>query len=120
MVEIHAGLANATLAFVAVMAAWGLFRFFRRRGLGGSYWGAVVVAEILILAQGAIGIYLWLTGARPVRGGIHWLYGVVLALAIPLVYIYTKGREDRPEMLMYGVAFLIMIGLVLRSIVTGG
>lgn len=120
MVDIHARLANATLVFVAVMAAWGLFRFFRRQGLGGSYWGAVVMAEILILVQGALGIYLWFTGARPVRGGIHWLYGIALALAIPLVYVYTKGREDRPEMLMYGVAFLIMIGLVLRSMVTGG
>jgi hypothetical protein len=76
----------------------------------------VVVAEILILAQGAVGIYLWFTGAA--SRGVSIGYGVVLALAIPW-YIYTKGG-DRPEMLMYGVAFLIMIGLVLRSIVTGG
>jgi hypothetical protein len=34
IVEIHAGLANATLALVAVMAAWGLFRFSGGRVLG--------------------------------------------------------------------------------------
>jgi len=37
-----------------------------------------------------------------------------------LVYSYTKGRQERPEMLLYAVALLIMVGLVLRSMVTGG
>jgi hypothetical protein len=36
------------------------------------------------------------------------------------VYAYTKGRQERPEMLLYAVAYIIMIALVLRAMVTAG
>jgi hypothetical protein len=39
---------------------------------------------------------------------------------MPLVFSATKGRQDRPEMLLYGVGFLVMFFLVLRAMVTGG
>lgn len=117
--DVHARLANTALLFCLLMAAWGAWRFVRKQGLGGSYWGALIIAEVLILAQGGLGAYLWFSGLRPLRGGIHVLYGVVSALAIPLVYAYTRGREERPEMLMYSVTFLILAGLVLRAMVTG-
>ncbi|HLE50827.1 MAG TPA: hypothetical protein VI755_02120 [Anaerolineales bacterium] len=120
LVEIHGRLANTSLIFFLVMAMWGFWRFFRHQGLGASFWGALVIAEILIIAQGGLGAYLWISGLRPLRGFIHILYGVVSVLAIPLVYSYTKGRQERPEMLLYAVALLIMVGLVLRSMVTGG
>lgn len=118
LVEIHARLANTIVLFCVIMAIWGALRFLRKKGLTGSFWGAMVIAEVLILLQGALGIYLWITELRPGRG-IHPLYGVVTALAIPFIYIFTKGREDRPETLMYTVAFLMMIGLALRAMVTG-
>jgi heme A synthase len=120
LVEIHGRLANTTLIFCLIMAVWGFWRFFRHQGLGASFWGALVIAEILFLVQGGLGAYLWISGLRPLRGAIHILYGVVSVLAVPVVYTYTKGRQERPEMLMYAVAFLIMVGLVLRSMVTGG
>lgn len=120
LVEFHARLANTTLIFVALMALWGFWRFFRRQGVSPSYMGALVVAELLILAQGLVGVLLWLGNATGRPGNVHWIYGFALALAVPLVYSYTKGRNERPEMLLYAVAYLIMIGLVLRAMVTGG
>lgn len=116
----HDRLANTALLFCLFMAIWGFWRFFRRAGMSSSYWGAAIVAEVLLLVQGALGLYLWISGLRPARGGVHVLYGIVLVLAVPLVYTYTRGRQDRPEMLLYGVGFLIMCGLVLRAMVTGG
>jgi hypothetical protein len=119
LVEIHSRLANTALFFCIIMAVWGLWRFFRRQGIGGSYWGAALIAEVLILLQGGIGAFLWFSGLRPARG-IHLLYGIVGALAIPLVFAFTRGRDERPEMLMYGVTFLILVGLLLRAMATGG
>jgi hypothetical protein len=118
--EIHARLGNTVILFVVIMAIWGAWRFLKGQGLISSYWGAVVIAEVLILSQGAMGAYLWAIGARPAQGGMHILYGVVSLLPLPLVYVYTKGRDGRPEILMYTVAFLILVGLVLRAISTGG
>ena len=119
LAEIHGRLAYTALLFCAILAVWGFWRFFRRQGLSPSFWGAAILAEALILVQGALGLYMWIAGARPARG-VHWLYGVSLALAIPLVYSLTRGRQERPEMLIYAVAFLIMIFLVLRGMVTAG
>lgn len=117
-VEFHARLANTTLLFCIIMALWGSWRFLRKQGIGSSYWGALWIAEGLILFQVALGFFLWFTGFQPARS-IHILYGIVSALAIPLVFFYTRGRDARPEMLLYSVAFLILIGLVLRAITTG-
>jgi hypothetical protein len=119
LVEIHANLANAAVIYFLALAVWGLLRFGLRRGVSSSYWGALVIAELLIMAEGGLGAILFYAGSRPDRG-IHVLYGVVSALAIPLVYASTKGREERSEMLLYGVATLVTAGLVLRAMTTAG
>lgn len=118
--EIHARLGNTILLYAILMAVWGAWRFIKSQGLVSGFWGALVIAELLILSQGGLGTYLWAIGARPVQEGMHILYGIVSLLPIPLVYIYTKGRDGRPELLLYTVAFLFILGLVLRAIATGG
>ena len=100
------------------MAIWGLWRFFRGQGLSGGYFGAVIIAEILLAIQGIIGMALWFGLGDYQPGYVHWIYGIVLVLGAPIVYVYTKGRQERPEMLLYSVAYVIMIALVLRAIVT--
>ncbi len=116
---IHGNLANAALIYFAILVIWGLVRFARRRGVGSNYWGALVIAELLILVQGTLGALLWYSGLRPARG-IHILYGLVSGLAIPAVYVYTKGREERREMLIYAVVALVAAGLILRAMTTAG
>ena len=116
---VHSNLANAALIYFAILAVWGLARFARRQGVSSSYWGALVIAELLILAQGTLGAYLWYSGLRPGRG-IHILYGLVSALSIPAVYAYTKGGEERREMLIYSVVALVTAALILRATVTAG
>lgn len=118
LAEVHDRLANTAMIYCILMAAWGLIRFFRKQGVSGSYFGAIVIAEILLAIQGLLGLILWFGVASYRPGWVHWLYGIVLLLGAPLVYAYTKGRQERPEMLLYGVAFVIMIALVLRAMVT--
>ena len=117
--EVHGALANAALIYFLLVAIWGLVRFVRRQGVSANYWGALVIAELLILTLGTLGAFLWYTGFRPARG-VHILYGLVSGLAIPAVYVFMKGREDRSEQLMYGVVALVTVGLILRGIVTAG
>jgi hypothetical protein len=90
--EIHASLATTCILYAFILAAWGIWRYLRKEGLNGSYWGALVVGEVLFLAQGLIGVSLWLSGLRPAQL-LHLLYGVVSALAIPAVFVFFLRDE---------------------------
>jgi len=119
LVEIHGRLGNTALYYVIILAAWGIWRFIRKQGVDSQYWGALVIGEVLILLQGGLGAYLWLSGLRPGKT-IHILYGMVSALLIPGVWAYTHGGEKRREMLVYGISLVILVGLILRAISTSG
>jgi hypothetical protein len=119
LIEIHGGLANTALYYTIAMAAWGLWRFFRHQGVDGSYWAALVIAEIIYLVQGALGAFLFFSGTGHLSGPfMHILYGVVAALTVPALFMFTRGDETRRVMLVYGVGFLFLIGILLRSMAT--
>ncbi|MEK6255939.1 MAG: hypothetical protein N2C13_01305 [Chloroflexota bacterium] len=116
--DIHARLGNTAMLYFLLIALWGYYRFFRAQGVSSSYWGALALGEILLILQGLIGAYLWFAVAPPYRA-IHILYGFVSLIMIPGAYLYTKGKDGRPEILIYGTATLIGVGLLLRGIFTG-
>lgn len=117
LTEVHARLGNMALYYFLAISLWGFYRFFRQEGVNSSYWGSLAIAELLLLGQALIGAYLWIAGSRPARG-VHILYGIVVLMMIPGSYVYTKGRSDRPEMLAYGTATIIGVGLLMRALFT--
>jgi len=119
LTDVHARLANTALFYFLILAAWGLWRFARKQGIDSSFWGALIISEVLIVLQGGLGVYLWLTGMRPGRGWIHILYGVVSAITLPGIFAFTRGEQDRRVMLIYGVALLFLVGITLRAAGTG-
>lgn len=121
LIDIHGRLANTALLYVALMGVWGLWRFFRRQGIDGSYWGALIIAEVLLAIQVILGFYLWIsgTGFLP-RAAVHILYGIVSLLVVPGIFLYTRGDDQRRAVLLYGVGFLFLIGVVIRGMATAG
>ncbi len=116
---IHERLANTVLIFFIFLTAWGYLRFFRKQGMDPSYWGALVIAEGLLIVQMLFGAYLWLfLDLRPARPWVHLLYAFITLAAIPLAYSYTRGEEGHGEMLMYATTALISVGLVIRTMDT--
>ena len=115
--DVHGQLSTAVVLYTIALGVWGIFNFIRRQGISESYWGALVIGELLIMAQGLLGGALWTQGLRPARG-VHVLYGVVTALGIPAVYVCTRGREGQAENLAYGSAALIVALLTFQAIVT--
>jgi len=114
---IHGRLALTAFTYFLILSLWGFWRFFRKQGVSPAYWGALAVGEILLLAQALLGGYLWITGLQPARD-IHILYGVIVPIMIPGAYLYTKGRDGRPEVLIYAAATIIAVALLMRAIVT--
>ena len=72
IVLIHRGLANSASLFLVFLTVWALVQFFRSRPLGPSWNGAAIVAEVLLLAQFAVGGILWLQGLQ--AGPRPWIH----------------------------------------------
>lgn len=117
MTTIHGMLANSVLLFCFIAGLWGITSYFRKRGIDGNYWGILAVGEILIIAQGVVGVLLWLSEARPARE-IHALYGGLTMVAFPALYSLTRGRDDRRAALAYGALSLLLVLLSFRATLT--
>jgi hypothetical protein len=104
---------------VIILCIWGFWRYFRQRNIEGSYWGALIIGELLILSQGILGGVLYFLGLQSERGGMHILYGIIGALGIPAVFFFTKGRKNRKALLVYAAVLFFITGIFFRSIATG-
>jgi hypothetical protein len=120
LAQIHWGLARASVIFSLVIGLYSLWYFVRQQKIGESFWGTLVVGELLYLAQGAVGMLLYLggRGAALPRPAVHILYGILLVIVLPGAYAYTRGQDDRRTALAYGLAGLFLAGVALRAITT--
>lgn len=119
IVFIHGNLARTTILFALAMGVWASWTFFRKENMSASYWGALIIGEILVVAQGVLGIVLVITGHSP-ADIIHFLYGVLVAAGWPAVYIYTNARATRTEAALYALMSFFIVGLAIRALMTGG
>jgi uncharacterized protein YybS (DUF2232 family) len=118
---LHGRLATAAFFFTLICGLWSMVNYLRGRGVSPSYWGALVIGEVLLIVQGGVGLLLYLGGQRPFGGTfIHVLYGVVAVIPWPAVYLFTQGRDTRRESLFYSLAGLFLAGIIIRGIITGG
>jgi len=60
IIEIHKGLANTAVLFVAALGIWALVLRFRSRPLDNSWKGAAMIGELVIVAEAALGGLLYL------------------------------------------------------------
>jgi hypothetical protein len=117
-VEIHRGLANSATMFVAILGVWAFFLRLRSRPLDGSWFGAAVIGELLLLVQFGVGWVLWFQGMGSVlpRPWIHILYGVVAVITIPAAYVYFSRIPDaKVQTLAMALTCFFLWGILLRS-----
>nr|BAL58022.1 hypothetical conserved protein [uncultured Chloroflexota bacterium] len=115
---LHNRVANAAWLYMAIIGLWSLVNYARGRGLDGNILGAIVVGELMMLVQAALGITLLVSGFYPPRV-IHFLYGSLSVLVFPALWAYTRGDTSRQASLLWGLAGLAMMGLAFRAIGTG-
>ena len=118
---IHGRLANAALLFSILCAAWGLFNFIRKQPVTSSYWGGLVILQILAMAQVVIGIVVYAStdGAQLARPIVHLLYAATLVISLPAAYVYTGGKDTQRENMIYALVCLWLVFIAERSISTG-
>lgn len=121
MVSLHGTLFAAVALYLLICAVWGFVLAIMRHPIGPSYRGSLRIAEGLILAQVVVGAIVFLSGAPRPRIGLHYLYGLVILLALPAAETlgpqWWKGRR---ETLVVAVGCLFAFGLSVRAAMTGG
>jgi heme A synthase len=115
LIQVHNGLANACLIFSLLIAGYSLLIFIRNQSLTPGFFGALVIAELLFLAQAIVGVILSFQGGEPARGWVHYLYGVVTIISLPGLYAITRGRDSRLEALYYFALSIFLAGIALRA-----
>jgi heme A synthase len=122
MAHIHQFLFVPVVLYFAVMTILGAFWFFRSSAPMGSYLPALIIGEGLIVVDAIVGALVFASGKHP-HDALHWLYGGLLILALPVAYGLASQREEQDRMVVgyYALACLLIVVIaVVRSAPTGG
>lgn len=115
----HAGFARAFLIYSVILAVWGFAQWALGRNPSGGYLGALVILEGLALVLGLVGLVVAIGGNRP-SDILHYLYGIVAVLALPIAYFLSAGGHERRDSLVFALATTLLVGVAIRGMMTAG
>lgn len=70
------------------------------------------------VVQALWGALLFLTGCRP-GDDLHYVYGAIVLLAIPVAYVYSDQKDVRRDIIIMTIAAVAVIGAGARAFMTG-
>ena len=114
---LHSRLFFTCLIFSVIIGVYGLWRW-RSGGVDGNMFGMLALGEGLYVAQAVIGVMMAINGASPARGIVHYLYGVIMIIAVPGIYLFTRGRNGKNEALLYAMMAFFLAGVAFRAMTT--
>lgn len=79
---------------------------------------SLIVAAALGALQALMGGLLYLAGARPGEP-LHYVYGVIVLVAIPVAYAYSDQKQVRRDLIITVIALVAFIGAAVRAFMTG-
>jgi len=117
VLSLHGRIAWALVLYYVAVGLWGFFLGLRNSGPSPGFRGAIAIAVIASVAQGALGVLTFLFVRQPAES-LHVLYGAALALAMPLAASLVRDRAPRGQSVALGFAALFTAGLAIRGIMT--
>jgi hypothetical protein len=117
VLSLHGRAATALVLYYTAVGLWGLFLGVRSSGPTPGFRGAIAIAVIASIVQGALGFLVFFF-LRPPPDLLHILYGFALALAMPLAASLVRDRAPRGQSVALGLASLFTAGLAIRGIIT--
>ena len=112
------------LAAAAITGIWGLVLFFLKKDMNRAWLLALKITAGLAALQALFGIIMVASGLKPGGGTdlyyLHYVYGSIVALGIPVALTYTtSGKDKRKDLLIFSIAALIMLAAGVRAFMTG-
>jgi hypothetical protein len=117
MRELHSIIAVLVIAVNGLAFAAGGVYLWRRREPHRAYAHVLALGQVVLVAQGAVGLILLSEDFRaPDR--LHYLYGALALGAILSPWLYAPG-EPRRRLAWFVGASLLATGLAIRAYLTG-
>jgi heme A synthase len=112
------------LAASAITGIWGLVLYFMKKTMNRAWLWALKTTAVLAALQAVFGIIMVASGLKPGGGTdlyyLHYVYGSIVALGIPVALTYTtSGKDERKDLLIFSIAALIMLAAGVRAFMTG-
>ena len=112
------------LASGAITGIWGFILFFMKKSINRLWRISLTVTAVIAALQAVLGITLVLLGQKPGTGTglyyLHYVYGAIVVLAIPVAITYaTGGKNQRRDLLIFSIAALILVAAAIRALMTG-
>jgi hypothetical protein len=117
VLSLHGRVAFALVLYYTLVGLWGIVLGIRDRGPSSAFRGAIGIATIAAVAQGVLGLLLLALRGAPSES-VHILYGLALAVSMPLAATLIQGRTPRGQSVALGLAALFAAGLAIRGITT--
>lgn len=80
-------------------------------------WLLIATASLGAL-QAVIGGLVFLSGDRP-GDQLHFVYGGIVLLAIPVAYVYSDQKRTRRDLIIMVIAIVAVVGAGVRAFMTG-
>lgn len=117
--DAHYWLSRFSLAVAFVMLLIGIYIGLIRHGDVTRLYRRMTYAIFgVMVLESLLGLVMYATGFRPGED-VHLIYGMGATLALPFfIYVETTARK-RPAMGSYIWGFALLMGIVVRAIMTG-
>lgn len=101
--DIHSIFFNAHILFCVALGVWAAVMAARSQPISGNYWGAIATSTILAAIILIVGVLMALSGLRPPRLLIYFLYMAWLVVILPGLFTMLRGRDDRTAALYFAL-----------------
>jgi hypothetical protein len=115
IVILHARLANTVWLYLLILGLWSLWRAIRGEDLNSNFFGALVIAQVLIFSQAILGALLWLSGqsSELLNSTMHFLYAGFSLVFLPFVFLYwLRGDDSNRGQWVMSFAVLFQFGTI--------
>lgn len=116
---LHGRLGISCILYLAMAAIWGLALAIRREPVSPPYRGMLLIAEGLVVVEMLVGLAVRVSGTAPSPQPLHFLYGALVVLILPLAFGIAQGPREKRAPLIFGIALVFLTGLSIRALNTG-
>lgn len=117
--SLHGRLGFIIMALAIVATAWGV-RGIIRRQIEPGVRPYLYLLEALVLLEALAGLTVATVGHQHPQDVLHWLYGILASISIPIAILFAHTSTARKEAIVVTLGPFALFLFCVRTAMTGG